>query len=740
MNIWKILEINPTENKQNIEKAYEALKLKAKYDDNIDLKELEIAYKYALEMAEEEITEEDFKNLEKDEKLSNETKEVKNENIKNSKKEENNKKIEKEKLENTQEIEKVNTEDEIDLGKTQELSIVDIPERESDKPIISKERSNVKKDTKDLNLMELSISKNFEDIININYWKEYSEKFKNTEGFIKTKITENLEKFIYNNFQVIPKDILFYIIENLKILQNRKDIIQKIEECPDYPLYRIDNLSYELNNQFFKLRYEAYYRLNYEYEDLKSIGKVFTAAEKIYNKDIDLKILKIAYGILEDIAFAQEDSLIFSKTTNYFDEVGNCKKDVYKYYKALINVYTFNQFDDIEIKDLDFENTDYIPFYLNMFLKGYIAYLVDNVDIAFEYWFKEEIGPAPKSLGSISRKLIIRKYKYLKEETQEDVKAMGLMDKTVSLSDIFTNIDLAYEFSNWRIIFETITPEELAKVKDKVIHYITNYYKILPKKTVKYIYDKVGLGNFEDLTISEKLEYEIDNIPYMTNYSIKASKMKKVEYYFNRYDYFVNSAILNRRKMSETLYKNLREITKDDIDVEVIRVQQLFFEDTIRDQGYTRTKNKINELTTLNFNINFEIYNIFIEAYNTQVLSKTEFNKFLIIDQEKLLIYKDVLNYINMFIYKLAGELEISEKYEKEIPNYFINKPKRKRNAKKKEQQELRKKALLMSVVTVLILVLLIVIIVKIVGSVGGKTSFNYIDNYFAVVKTIFIK
>lgn len=704
MDIWKILEINPTNNKEDIDKAYEKIILKSKYEDDIDLNDVEIAYKYALEEAEAGFGEVNFNEESK----------------------------EKPELEHTQELNDLVKEEDIDLEHTQELKIIENEEDPDELDFPEEEE----KEIKDLNLMELSISKKFEDIINFDYWKEYCEKFKNTEGFIKSKITENLEKFIYNNFQVIPKDILKYIIKELNILENKTDILEKIDTKPDFDIYKIEGLSYSKTMKFFKLRYEAYYRLNYEFDNLREIGKVFKAAEKINSDDIDLKLLKIPYGILEDIEFAQEDSLIFSKTTSYYDEIDGSNKEVYRFYSVLINVYNFNQKDNIDEQYIDFDCTDYIPYYLNIFLKGYINYLVDDVDIAFDYWFNREIGHAPRNLGNISQKLILRKYTLLNEDIQQEIKAMGLMDKTVTISDIFSNIDLAYDFSNWRIIFETISPEELSKIKDKVVHYITNYYKILPKKTVEYIYEKVDLDNFENLKISDSLKDEIKNMPNMSNYIIDIPKDQKVEYYFNRYDYYANSAILNRRRMSDTLYKELKEVVND-FDVELIRVQQLFFEDTMRNQGYERTKNKIDSLQKIEDNRVFEFYNIFIETYNSKAITDNEFNRFLIIDQDKLLIHKDIINYINMSIYKLVGEEDNSNKFKEKIPNYFINKPVRRRNSRRKQQQEARRKALILSLATVVIMVLVIAIGFKIFGKNSKKGSLRNTGSYDKVAYII---
>ncbi len=516
----------------------------------------------------------------------------------------------------------------------------------------------------EMKIMDLAISKKYENILSKEYWKDYHDKYEKTMGIIKSNLVKNLEKYINNYYFAIPKELLFYIVEKFNLFEKNIEKIKEYEDLPEFSIFYILNKSDKENIEFYRIRYDIYSKIHSGIMDLKELGEDFSVAEKIYNGDDDLKLLKVAFGLLKDIEKTKGDPLILNYSKKYFNEVEKNKKEIFCFFENTIEKLEKDELNSLDEKFYTFENSDYLPDYLSNFIKGYVKYKIGEYEFSYNYLF--ENNEIPKKIMDISKMMFINKYELLDNGTRSKL----FNRKNFSIYDLIDNYKIAVDLDNWKNLLNDIDEDDYKEMKKIVADYLPDNFMIIPKKVVDYIYNYFKIDEISTFELTNEKKYFIKNMPEF-DFSINRNQ----EHYKKKYEYYILSSLKDKEEEQEKYYKSLKT-EEFDLDLELIRLQNIFTKDILSNLGeykdFDELRSKIVELERYNRK-EIEIYKIFLQSYDYKKIEEFDYSNFLKIDVNGLFIDEQVYNFILTIVYKIIGN---EEKYEesKFKLSYFYNK------------------------------------------------------------------
>ena len=516
----------------------------------------------------------------------------------------------------------------------------------------------------DIKFTDLALTREYSKLLLREYWEEYYIKYSKAMGFVKDNLHSSLEKNIFNLREAIPKEDLLYIVEKFKLYGKNAENIFKIKSLPDFNVYFIRGKNDLDNIRFYKIRYEIYIKLKEKSNNLKEIKELFYKAERINSEDKDLQFLKLSYGLLEDIAYSKADPLVLDKTTRFFKNIDDKTDTFYLYYRALIDILENEQYDELDYSFYEYENSNYMPKYLSLFINGYIKYQLNDFIATYNYWSKiKTVEEDDYFLNTIIKNLFINKFEILNDEIKGNLIARSYLN----FSDIIHNYELSTNIENWKIILENISEKN---TKD-IIKYIEKNYVSLPKEVLEYAYIKTRMDKLENNIISKEIKDNIKNMPRFNfnNFNIPADM--KYEFYKDRYEFYEITTKIYNNDLADNLYMKLNRISFD-IDVELIRLQQIFYQDIYETNDistkFYNTEKKLEEIQQYKKSNEITIYNIFIKIYKYRELTERDYDRFVQINKNDLILQEDIYNFISLIIYKLANNEEKFNEIRKNLP------------------------------------------------------------------------
>ena len=518
--------------------------------------------------------------------------------------------------------------------------------------------------TEELKIMDLAISKEYKDMLSIDYWKEYHIRYEKTMGIIQSNLVKNLEKYIKTNYFAIPKELIFYIIGKFNLFEKNLEIIREYEVLPEFNISYISNKTDKENIQFYGLRYDIYHKIYLGEIDSKELEDDFSKAEEIYNEDNDLKILKTTVGLLKDIEKTKADPLVLNYCKKYFKELGKSETEIFLFYENLIEKLEDDELKLLDEKFYDFKNSDYLPNYLNDFIKGYIKYRLGEYDSSYNYLF--ESSETPKEIRNISKMMFINKYELLDENTRS--KLFG--GKDFNIYDLIENYILTIDIDNWENLVKDIDENTYKEFQKIVADYLPDNFMTIPKQVVDYIYDYFKIDFINTFELTNEKKYFIKNLP-----KFDFSRNKNQEHYRKKYEYYILSSLKDKEEEQEKYYEALKT-DEFDLDLELIRLQNLFTNDILTNLGeykdFDELRSKIVELEKYKRE-EIKLYKVFLKSYDYKKLEEFEYDEFLNIEAKGLFIDEQVYTFISTVVYKIMGN---EEKYEenKFKLSYFYNK------------------------------------------------------------------
>ncbi|SHH00520.1 DnaJ domain-containing protein [Anaerosphaera aminiphila DSM 21120] len=578
-----------------------------------------------------------------------------------------------------------------------------------------------------------SISKEFTDIISIEYWGNYYNKWENTED-----AKNNLEMFILENVGNIPKDIINFVLEKFELFIEDELALKSFKNIPDFKVYAIDGLNNDENIKFYRVRYAIFYKLTTGFNNIEELGELFNIGENLNSKDEDLKFLKLSFGIVQDIELKHYNPLALNNTKINLSMLENTESKTYNFVKNFIEVYSkerLNLSDDF----LKFQDVKYIPEYLILFLKGYASYVLENYNGAYYYWFVEK-NILPKILQEIAVREISLKESYLNAEFQESFSLENKKSEDVSLdiNDLFSNLDMSQNLDNWKNVLEDLSIEGYVNIQENIISFLVHNYKLLPKDVVDYIYKKFNIDDLENYKISNKLKTELKSLPNMNFKNNLIPKYMRAEFFETRYDYYFSSVRKEEGQFGNNLYNKLNSISFD-YDVELIRVQQLFLEELALNKkntmGFKDTKDQLRKLNVFQPTDTFNFYSIFFKIYDVKKINYEDFNLLLSYKKERLLIYEDIYNVILSLAFKFSKDSESSKKYRDKLPNYlmgYIDFQLKQIEKMQKRQNRTFKYIAKKIILSVSVVISAIVILALVSSYISDKTIDKRLENNYA--------
>ncbi|HHX70380.1 MAG: hypothetical protein WAO56_08795 [Miniphocaeibacter sp.] len=525
-----------------------------------------------------------------------------------------------------------------------------------------------------LKIKELEISKNFEDIISIEYWNNYYEKLEQSVGIVHDNLIKSLEKFVYFNYQIIPKKTLEYIIYKFNLFKEEQGKIEEIFNVPDFKIYKINDFDFKENLKFYNLRFEIFFQINNGYENIEKLEILFNKAEELNSKDEDLKLLKVTLGLLKDIEKSKANPLCFKNTLENFEQVEKTEDDIYAFYEKLLEGNSLEDFSKIEESIFKLNTKDYVPEYLNVFLKGFIEYSKSEYDLAYSTWFENKLKFVPKNITDIEKNLVIDKYEYLPKDIKKILVKKDYIKANFTIEEIVSDQELYSNIENWKNSFKYFNNTNIEDEKNIILKFLKEKYMVIPKGVIDYLYRKIEIDSLDENLISKELKDEMKNIPNF-NFNNNIAENKKEDFFRKRYEYFILSTDENNQDLANIIYKKLKEYGFD-YSVETIRVQQLFcgeFKSGFLDKnGFVETEKKIEELAYLIPTKTIELYEIFLQAYKNESITEEELNKLKNINKDSLIISSDIYNFIIYFIYKIANKKEEALYIRELETNIFI--------------------------------------------------------------------
>lgn len=563
----------------------------------------------------------------------------------------------------------------------------------------------------ELKIMDLAISKEYKNMLSIDYWKEYHTKHEKTMGIIKSNLVKNLEKYISTNYFAIPKELIFYIIKKFNLFEKNLEIIKEYEELPEFNISYISNRTDRENIQFYALRYDIYSKIYLGEIETKELEDDFSKAEEIYNEDTELKTLKTTFGLLKDIAKTKGDPLVLNYCKKYFKELEKSETEIFLFYENLIEKFEEDDLNSLDENFYAFENSDYLPNYLNDFIKGYVKYRLGEYDSSYNYLF--ESSEPPKEIRNISKMMFINKYELLDEKTRS--KLFG--GKDFNIYDLIENYILTITIDNWKNLVKGIDENTYKEFQKIVADYLPDNFMIIPKEVVDYIYDYFKIDFINTFELTNEKKYFIKNMPKF-DFSIN----KNQEHYRKKYEYYILSSLKDKEEEQEKYYEALKT-EEFDLDLELIRLQNLFTNDILTNLGeykdFDRLRSKIIELERYNRE-EIKLYKVFLKSYDYKKLEEFEYDEFLNIEVNGLFIDEQVYTFISTVVYKIIGD---EEKYEenKFKLSYFYNKAvvdvlvllKKLKRKKKGKKNSINYKVISIIVILIIIIIFAVVKLIK---------------------------
>ncbi len=425
----------------------------------------------------------------------------------------------------------------------------------------------------------IDISKDFKDIINLSYWKEYYFYYNDLSDVEKEKSLKNLGKFISRYYRSIPKDILEFLVDQFNLFEDDHYKLENIKQVPDFEIYFIDGLNSSENVEFFKLRYEIYFRYTYGFSNLNDLSKLLEKAEKLYRQDFELKVLKVSLGIFIDIEKQIGCKIEFNNAIEFFFNIIPREEKIYDFYRELMDFLLDGSTENID-KIYSYNDYRYIPDYLLNFIKGYVNYINEDYDLTYDYWFNKNNRIYPEILKTTCKKLMTRKNGEINEKNREIIDQGNITEEeNITLEDISKNYALRYDINNWKNILEK--NGSILHILDEVLNILENSYKYLPKNILDYIYEKLDLDNYIGDKVSYTLLKEIKNMPDFVDYGDKIPIEFRNEFNIKRYEYYNNSTDIINQKLANKQYIELSTISYDH-STELIRLNQLLFRDILQ--------------------------------------------------------------------------------------------------------------------------------------------------------------
>ncbi|QQK08340.1 hypothetical protein [Miniphocaeibacter halophilus] len=578
----------------------------------------------------------------------------------------------------TNKISDKNSQEFKDLLKIYSLLIkkIDAPKKENSEDKNNNKEHNKVESSKDkpnkLKITELEISKKFKEIITIEYWNNYYDKLDQSIGIVYDNLIKNLEKFVYYNYQAIPRETLEFIIKKFNLFKNKSEIKDEILNTPNYMIYNIDDFSFEENLKFYNLRYEIFFQLNNGYKDIKNLEILFNKAEKLNPKDKDLKLLKVTVGLLDDIEKSKANPLDLKNTLEIFKQVEKIEDDIYTFYEKILEGNSLEDFSKIDESIFELNTKDYVPEYLNIFLKGFVEYSKSEYDLAYSIWFENKLDLIPTNLKNISKNLIIDKYEYLSKDLKKILVKKDYIKGNFTIEEIISDQELYSNIENWENSLKYLKDSELDM--ENILNFLKEKYIVIPKAVIDYLYNTMEINSVDESLISKELKDEMKNIPNF-NFNNNIPENQKEDFFRKRYEYFILSTDENNQDLANIIYGELKKYGFD-YSVETIRVQQLFFSElksnVLGKDRFVETEKKIEELAYLIPTKTIELYEIFLKAYKNENITEEEVNKVKSMSKDSLIISSDIYNFMIYFIYKIANKKEEALYIRELQANIFI--------------------------------------------------------------------
>lgn len=547
--------------------------------------------------------------------------------------------------------------------------------------VIENEREEELKDIEeDIRIMDFALSKKYDDILSMDYWKDYYIKFEKTMGIIQDNLRKNIEKSVNTLYFAIPKNIINYIIKEFELYKNNEEQRKFLDGLPDFKVLKIEGKTDEEIIEFYRIRNNIYLKMRFGFESLKELEKEFQKAENIYNYDLNLQIVKITFGLLQDIDETRANPLKLRNTEKYFKKVEKNHLKIFLFYENLIESLKNENLEKLGNDFYEFSDNDYIPDYLNKFLKGYVKFEIGEYENAYKYWFKKNTIITPQIMINIFKKLFISEYEKLTDEIKNDL----FETKSFNLYEILSNYKLALKIDNWKRLIENLGIEEYIEAQDRIVYYLKSNFMIIPKKTLEYIYEKLNIDEIHEQYLSQELKYEIKNIPAFSFDDINLEYGELEEFSRTRYYYFKIGRDfkdnIEVEEEQEKLYKKLTELSNN-FDIELINLQNIFFKDlnySLKERkeevsiSYHYTIEKIKELSSDNSSTDeIELYHLYLQAYNNKELKDYEFERFLKINRKELIMDSQIYYYIATVINKVVGNEGEYEKCKSRLLYYY---------------------------------------------------------------------
>ena len=505
---------------------------------------------------------------------------------------------------------------------------------------------------KNLSIMNLNISNDFNDISSYDYWKKYREFYEEISSVLKDNINKTLKKFVVTNYSAIPLDVLSFIVENFPIFEEG-NIKNEIKKLPNFEVYDIADLSNKEKLDFYKTRVEIYFLLKKGSLNFNEYDIRFSHEAKLNHKDRDLLGLKASFLTLKDIE-KEED---FSHLKTFLERWEFPNSKFYENYLKLLE----EKSTEIDFEDV---NVDHLPQYLENFLEGYVYYNAKEYDTAYEIWLE---GRDKDPLTKAKKRYISRIYEYLSNNLVDFLREEGILNEYVHIpvkfSDIKRRSDYARELSNWKEALNFNLLLEEPSLKDDVLNYLRENYKVLPKEVVEYIIRKVPIAPYENVS---KEEYDdIVNLPNLNFKNPNISEEVEEEFYKKRYEYFEK---LSKGNFSSD-YDSLKEYGFD-YSTEVIRVSELIAREVWNEKefDFKDAKEKMDSMNSFEDSSTIEFYKIYIRAYEEKSISKEDMDKILNINREELVVPEFLYDFIMASLYKIYGDREATKKYVEKLP------------------------------------------------------------------------
>ena len=531
----------------------------------------------------------------------------------------------------------------------------------------------------DVKTMDFVVSKKYDDLLSIDYWKDYHIKLEKAIEIIQDNSRKNIEKTVNTLYFAIPKNIINYITKEFELYKNDEEQRKFIYGLPDFNVLKIEGKTDEEIIEFYRIRNNIYLKMRYGFESLKELGKEFQKAENIYKDDISLQIEKVTFGLLQDIDETRAKPLKLENTEKYFKNVERNHLETYLFFENLIESLKNEKLEKLGGNFYEFSEINYIPDYLNKFLKGYVKFTIGEYENAYKYWFKENAIITPQIMINIFKELFISKYEKLTDEIRNDL----FETKSFNLYEILSNYKLALNIDNWKILIENLGIEEYIEAQDRIVYYLKSNFMIIPKKILEYIYEKLNLDEIHEQYLSQELKYEIKNIPPFKFDDINLEYDELEEFSRTRYYYFkIGRDFTNNIEVEEEqekLYKRLKEFSNN-FDIELINLQNIFYRDLYYLKGkkeeisvrYYHTREKIKELSSDDSSTEeMELYHLYLQAYDNKELKDYEIKRFLRINRKGLIMESQIYYYIATVINKVVGNEEEYEKSRKRLFYYY---------------------------------------------------------------------